>query len=250
MRLHPRAILGGARRQICLRHQICLSTVGQDCAVTRSAMLRNQQRTQGTCAGTAKFNRSLLSELKDPTAGRRSSTHEIHQRYWCGNRSGVGAGRINRGFRERAGRAVGQLESAHRRLRGFYPNQLIGDSTGSLSGTLTYTQIDAIAATEDVCADTVTGTTTAPTGSFAQPDGSFTIALSLASPQANPAGCGGATVDLLCNRTLVHHNLVSDLDAGTYHCVATSVTPTGGSVIPASLTVRIGSVEGANAPTD
>ena len=125
-----------------------------------------------------------------------------------------------------------------------------GDSTGSLSGTLTYTQIDALAATEDICADTVTGTTTAPAGSFAQPDGSFTIALSLTSPQANPAGCGGATVDLLCNRTLVHHNLVSDLDAGTYHCIATSVTPTGGSAIPASLTVRIGSVAGANAPTD
>ncbi len=128
--------------------------------------------------------------------------------------------------------------------------QVIGDSTGSLSGTLTYTQVDALTATEDVCADGVTGTTTAPTGSFAQPDGSFTIALSLTSPQANPAGCGGATIDLLCNRTLVHHNLVSDLDAGTYHCIATGVTPTGGSAIPASLTVRIGSVEGANAPTD
>lgn len=126
--------------------------------------------------------------------------------------------------------------------------QVIGDSTGSLSGTLTYTQVDALTATEDVCADPVTGITTAPTGSFSQPDGSFTIALSLTSPPTNPTGCGAATIDLLCNRTLVHQNLRPDLDAGTYHCIATSVT--GGSAIPASLTVRIGSVEGANAPTD
>src|ERR1700677_285862 len=54
--------------------------------------------------------------------------------------------------------------------------QVTDDSTpGSLSGTLTYTQVDALTATEDVCADTVTGTTTAPTASFGQADGSFTI---------------------------------------------------------------------------
>jgi len=127
--------------------------------------------------------------------------------------------------------------------------QVIGDSNGVLNGTLTYTQIDALTATEDVCPDTVTGNITAPTGSFGLADGSFTIALSL-TPPASPTGCGGAAIDLLCNRTLVHHNLVNDLDAGAYHCIATSVTPTSGTAIPASLTVRIGSVEGANAPTD
>jgi len=128
--------------------------------------------------------------------------------------------------------------------------QVIGDATGTLSGTLTYTQVDAATPSEDVCADTVSGTITKPSGGFSLAGGSFTIALDVASPGSNPTGCGGATIDLLCNRTLVHHNLVNFLDAGTYHCVTTSVTPTGGSAIPASLTVRIGSVEGANAPTD
>ncbi|HUN59208.1 MAG TPA: hypothetical protein VMU41_13930 [Candidatus Binataceae bacterium] len=128
--------------------------------------------------------------------------------------------------------------------------QVIGDSTGTLTGTLSYTQVDAATATEDLCNDTVAGTITAPTGSFGLTNGSFTASLALTSPEANPAGCGGATMDLLCNRTLLHHNFVDDLDAGTYHCVATSVTPAGGSAVPASLTVRIGSVEGANAPND
>jgi hypothetical protein len=128
--------------------------------------------------------------------------------------------------------------------------QVIGDTTGNLNGTLSYTQVDAAAASEDLCNDTVAGTVTAPSGGFGQTNGSFTASLNLTSPAGNPAGCGAATIDLLCNRTLLHHNLVNDLDAGTYHCVATSVTPTGGSLVPASLTVRIGSVEGANAPTD
>ena len=128
--------------------------------------------------------------------------------------------------------------------------QVIGDSTGSLSGVLTYTLVDPSTPSEETCNDTVTGTVTAPTGGFSQPDGSFTINLTLAGGSAN---CEGATIALLCNRTLEHHNFVDDLDAGTYHCIATGVTAAEGgttAIDAASLTVRIGSVDGANAPTD
>jgi hypothetical protein len=128
--------------------------------------------------------------------------------------------------------------------------QVVGDATGTLTGTLNYTQVSADLAVEDVCSDTVAGTITAPGGSFGLSGGNFTIVLDITGPSSTPA-CGSATIDLVCNRTLAHHNLVDDLDAGNYHCIATSVTPSGGaSTIPASLTVRIGSVDGANAPTD
>lgn len=128
--------------------------------------------------------------------------------------------------------------------------QLIGGASGDLGGAVSYTQVSAATASEEVCSDAVSGTIASPTGSFGSGNGNFTISLDLTSPASNPAAFESSTVDLLCNRTLVHHNLVNDLDAGTYHCVATSVTPTGGSEVPASLTVRIGSVDGANAPTD
>jgi hypothetical protein len=131
--------------------------------------------------------------------------------------------------------------------------QVIGDSNGSLNGVLTYTLVDAAAGTQDTCSDTVAGTLTAPTGSFAQSGGSFTGSLTLTAGNDAAANCEGATIALLCNRTLEHQNLVDSLDAGRYHCIATGVTAAGGgttAIDAASLDVTIGSVEGANAPTD
>jgi hypothetical protein len=132
--------------------------------------------------------------------------------------------------------------------------QVIGDVNGSLSGQLTYTLVDAAAATEEVCGEQVSGTITKPSGSFGLSDGSFTASLTLApvSTPAQTADCDGATVSLLCNRTLLHQNLADDLDAGAYHCIATGVTAaeSATAINAASLDVTIHSVEGANAPTD
>jgi hypothetical protein len=131
--------------------------------------------------------------------------------------------------------------------------QVIGDTGGSLSGDLTYTLVDVHLATEEQCHDTVTGTTTAPTGGFASSDGSFTASLTLAPGSGATADCEGATVSLLCNRTLLHKVFVDDLDAGTYHCIATSVAAVSGGttlIDAASLDVTIDSVEGANAPNN
>ncbi|HTT76937.1 MAG TPA: hypothetical protein VMF50_13295 [Candidatus Binataceae bacterium] len=127
--------------------------------------------------------------------------------------------------------------------------QVIGNSSGTLDGVLTYTLVDVSAATQDTCSDTVSGTITPPTGNFSQAGGSFTASLTLTETSGG-GECESSTIALLCNRTLLHHDFVDDLNAGTYHCIATSVTPNDSSPIPASLTVRIGSVEGANAPND
>jgi hypothetical protein len=130
--------------------------------------------------------------------------------------------------------------------------QVIGDTGGTLDGELTYTMVDAAAATEETCSDTITGTISAPSGSFSQSGGSFSASLTLAPSTAAGASCEGATVSLLCNRTLLHQNFVDDLDAGTYRCIGTTVAPaTGGTPISAaSLDVTIDSVQGANAPND
>jgi hypothetical protein len=132
--------------------------------------------------------------------------------------------------------------------------QVIGDSNGELDGVLTYTLVNVASATEQTCSDSVSGSTiTAPTGGFSESGGSFTASLVLTAGSGATADCESATIALLCNRTLSHHNLVDDLDAGTYHCIATGVTAaTGGTtaIDAASLTVRIGTVDGANAPTD
>jgi hypothetical protein len=131
--------------------------------------------------------------------------------------------------------------------------QVIGDMGGSLSGGLTYTLVDVHLATEEVCNDTVTGTITPPVGGFASSDGSFTASLALVAGSGATADCEGATVSLLCNRTLLHQLDVNDLDAGIYHCIATSVTPSSGGttlVDASSLDVTIDSVKGANAPNN
>jgi hypothetical protein len=130
--------------------------------------------------------------------------------------------------------------------------QVIGDTAGTLLGTLTYTLVDEAAHSEEECSEQVSGTISPPTGTFGAVGGSFTASLILAPAAGSTADCDGATVSLLCNRTLLHQNLVNDLDAGTYHCIATGVTAADGAtaINAASLDVRIGTVEGANAPTD
>lgn len=108
-------------------------------------------------------------------------------------------------------------------------------------------------ATEEVCNDTVTGTITPPAAGFASSDGSFTASLALVPGSSATADCEGATVSLLCNRTLLHQLYVDDLDAGIYHCIATSVVAANGGttlIDAASLDVTIDSVRGANAPNN
>src|SRR6202050_5948088 len=56
--------------------------------------------------------------------------------------------------------------------------QVTADTTGAFSGALTYTDVSAGVGTEDVCAGTVAGTITPPTGGFASGDGNFTLGLS------------------------------------------------------------------------
>jgi len=131
--------------------------------------------------------------------------------------------------------------------------QVIGDTGGSLSGGLTYTLVDVHLATEEVCNDTVTGTITPPASGFASSDGSFIASLALVPGSSATADCEGATVSLLCNRTLLHQLYVDDLDAGIYHCIATSVAAANGGttlIDAASLDVTIDSVRGANAPNN
>ncbi|MGA2409582.1 MAG: hypothetical protein ABSG46_04245 [Candidatus Binataceae bacterium] len=132
--------------------------------------------------------------------------------------------------------------------------QVIGDTTGVLDGDLIYTLVDAGAATEEECTEQISGSITAPSGSFSLADGNFTGTLTL-TPVSSPvqtADCDGATLDLLCNRTLLHKGFVNDLDDGAYHCIATAATASGSAtaIEAASLDVTINSVEGANAPTD
>lgn len=132
--------------------------------------------------------------------------------------------------------------------------QVIGDANGDLDGVLTYTLVNAASASEQTCNDSLSGSTiTAPTGNFSDTGGSFTASLALTAASGAASDCESATIALTCNRTLQHHNFVDDLNAGTYHCIATGVTAASGgttAINAASLTVRIGSVDGANAPTD
>ncbi len=131
--------------------------------------------------------------------------------------------------------------------------QVTADTTGAFTGALTYTAVSAALGTEDVCAGTVAGTITLPTGSFASGDGNFTMGLSY-TPSSGATGtdCIPSSATLLCTRTLAHPTLVGDLDAGQYHCIATSVTAgTGASatINAASLHSDLNISRGANAPT-
>jgi hypothetical protein len=131
--------------------------------------------------------------------------------------------------------------------------QLIADKQGNLSGAETFTAVNGEGQTENVCTGSVAGSITPPNGNFGSGDGSFTA--SLVYTPANGAGAycfpsGTTTTMLLCNRTLLHENLASELDAGTYHCVATGVSVSGGSdtINAATMRARIGITRGNNAP--
>lgn len=112
--------------------------------------------------------------------------------------------------------------------------QVISDSGGTFSGNLTMTATDPTTNETDVCAVNIPsagGQITKPGGGFSSTSGLFTIAMTdvAVSPVTGSTStfCGdnnGATITLSCNRTLVHKNLVNDLDAGQYHCVVTGIS--------------------------
>jgi hypothetical protein len=109
--------------------------------------------------------------------------------------------------------------------------QVISNSTGSFSGSVTFTASDA---TES---DTCTAPISLPLSSVAAVSTADTFCT------AN----GGATLALSCNRTLVHKNLVSDLDAGQYHCVVTGISGSAG-VTGQSMEGHLDISAGANSP--
>jgi hypothetical protein len=131
--------------------------------------------------------------------------------------------------------------------------QLTATTTGVLAGALTYSAVSAAAATEDVCNGTVAGTITPPSGAFASGNGEFTITLNF-TPSTSSTGtdCISSTATLLCNRTLAHPTLASNLGAGDYRCIATNVTAGTGAtatVNAASLHADLNVSRGSNAPT-
>jgi hypothetical protein len=116
------------------------------------------------------------------------------------------------------------------------------------SGVETFTAVNPLTPEDDVCTGSVTGTITAPTGSFGSDTGEFTISLTY-TPSASLASlCFASTSDLTCNRTLVHKNLADDLNAGQYHCVVTGLTESPSTPIGASMDAHIDIVSGNNAP--
>jgi hypothetical protein len=131
--------------------------------------------------------------------------------------------------------------------------QLIADTQGNLSGAETFTAVNGDSQTENVCSGSVSGSITPPSGNFGSGAGSFTASLTYTPANNSGAYCFGSgttTTTLLCNRTLLHDNLASALDAGAYHCVATGVSVSGGSgtINAATMRARIGITRGNNAP--
>jgi hypothetical protein len=131
--------------------------------------------------------------------------------------------------------------------------QVISNSSGSFSGSITFTASDAVES--DTCTGAIAqaaGQISAPKGAFSQTDGLFTISLPLSSVVAVTTAdtfCtanNNATMSLSCNRTLAHKNLVNDLDAGQYHCVVTGIS--GGSVTGESLEGHLDISAGSNSP--
>jgi hypothetical protein len=132
--------------------------------------------------------------------------------------------------------------------------QVISDSGGAFSGSVTFTAADA--GESDTCTGAIAqaaGQISAPKGTFSQVDGLFTISLPLSSVAAVTTAdtfCtanNNATLALSCNRTLVHKNLVNDLDAGQYHCVVTGIT--GSTAITGeSMEGHLDISAGANSP--
>jgi hypothetical protein len=130
--------------------------------------------------------------------------------------------------------------------------QLIGDTTGNLSGAESFTAVDPTAPAQEVCAGTVSGAITPPAGGFGSGDGQFTISLVFA-PTSPDAYCIPATTNLLCNRSLLHVLLVKDLDAGQYHCIVTGMTAGTGAtsaINAASMDAHIDSARGNNGPAE
>ena len=133
--------------------------------------------------------------------------------------------------------------------------QVISDSSGTFSGNATMTATDGTET--DVCAVNIPsggGQITKPAGGFSSTNGLFTITISGVGVTSSSGGttfCGdntGATFTLSCNRTLVHKNLVNDLDAGQYHCVVTGIT--GASAVTGqSMEGHLDIVSGSNSPT-
>jgi hypothetical protein len=134
--------------------------------------------------------------------------------------------------------------------------QVISDSGGTFSGNATMTATDGTET--DVCAVNIPsagGQITKPAGGFSSTTGLFTITMTgvAVSPTTGPnstfcADNTGATFTLSCNRTLVHKNLVNDLDAGQYHCVVTGIT--GASAVTGqSMEGHLDIVSGSNSPT-
>ncbi len=131
--------------------------------------------------------------------------------------------------------------------------QVIADQAGVFSGSVTMTASDSTET--DVCAVAIPsgdGQITKPAGSFSSSTGQFTI--TMASLAVTPISVSSTfcsannseSITLTCNRTLVHKNLVNDLDAGQYHCVVTGIT--GGSVAGESMEGHLDIVSGSNSP--
>jgi hypothetical protein len=125
---------------------------------------------------------------------------------------------------------------------------IVSPTTGAFAGSATITAVDA--SETDVCAMTISGgSITAPKGGFSSADGLFTISLPLATTSTGTF-CGDnntAAITLSCTRTLIHKNLVNDLDAGQYHCVVTGITG-GTDLLGASAEGHLDIVSGSNSP--
>jgi hypothetical protein len=130
--------------------------------------------------------------------------------------------------------------------------QEIVDTGGSFLGDETFTYVDPASLGTGVCDGTISAGAIAFQGGGFGTDGQgqFNITMTF-TPKGGTGGtaCDTTVTTLLCNRTLVHKNLVSDLNAGQYHCVATNVT-VGGTGVPASMEGHLDIVSGSNGPTD
>ena len=130
--------------------------------------------------------------------------------------------------------------------------QQIADKQGNFNGDETFTYVDEAAAPTStaVCVGNIAGgTIAAQGGSFGTVgEGEFVITMPFTPATAFPGtACVAVTTTMLCNRTLVHKNLIDDLDAGAYHCVVTGVAGTG--IGGASMDGQLDSVAGSNSPT-
>jgi len=148
------------------------------------------------------------------------------------------------------------------RLQGYEiigPNQVsilgigqeIVDTGGSFRGDETFTFVDPASITTGVCEGSIAGAIAFQGGSFgAGGQGQFNITMTFTPSTPASGACDTTVTTLLCNRTLVHKNLANDLNAGQYHCVATSVKVGGAATpVPASMDGHLDIVSGSNGPT-